>query len=103
MRNDNVFGLDVTVRSRAEMAAPDAPRIVVVSRCVDLPLHTIPEPFRSRNKRTICRGCGAFCWADPVYFPAGHLSVLCQQCAPDDVEINVVDEQIAEVRRAVGL
>jgi hypothetical protein len=100
-KEEDVFGLRVRIHSRAEMFEPDSPRTLFVVRCSDLPLSTIPEPLRSRNRRTQCDQCHELCWLDPVYAMPG-MRICCQRCAPDDMIPYAVDEQVAEARRLFG-
>lgn len=100
-REENVFGLDVRVNSRAEMLQQlaDGERVIFgVTRCADLPAAGIPEPIRSRNRYTSCDGCSELCWYDPMYAVPG-VTVLCLHCLPAGYRINTVEEQVGELRR----
>lgn len=98
--NENVFGIRVNVETREEKLAtlgePGLPVICQVVRCVDLPAAAIPEPFRSRNRRTPCDNCREICWYDPVHAIPG-LRILCSHCAPKAAEYHATVEQLTEI------
>jgi hypothetical protein len=100
---ENIFGIDVTVQTRAAAMASMSeaggePWIYGVIRCAERPAWTIPEPLRSRNIRTPCDGCRELCWYDPVHAIPG-LRVLCNHCRPVDVDAHMTAEQLNEIRR----
>jgi len=103
---ENIFGIGVTVQTRAAALASmteagGEPWVYGVVRCVDRPIHTIPEPLRSRNIRTPCDNCHELCWYDPVHAIPG-LRVLCSHCQPADVDPHITAEQRDELRRMYG-
>lgn len=106
MPRENVFGLSIDVQPRmnllGEIAESDQPLIIAVSRCVDLPRHEVPEPFRSRNVQTPCDNCREICWLDPKHAIPG-VRISCMHCLPPEYEIAASTEQVAEVRSVMGL
>lgn len=100
-----MFGIPALVHNAEEytamLASPDGPRIMIVARCADVPRRSIPEPIRSRNRRSRCERCEQLCWYDPEHAVPG-MRLLCSHCAPAQVVAVASEALVTELRRVVG-
>ncbi len=106
MREDNVFGLPVTVGSRDEIiqAAQDSdgPKYYACMRVEDMSIFTMPPAHRKRVLRTPCENCGKIVWYDPKMF-VPFSTVVCMPCLDvigegQEMRSYAQEEQVKEIR-----
>lgn len=87
MERMNLFGLPVTVGSKAEIeaAAGDEP-VHLVARVADCTADEMPPALRKRRFRVPCSVCREICWCDPQALAVPSATIICLQCLAEYLE-----------------
>ncbi len=83
----NVFGIEMHIKSEAELRDAPEGTILIMMRVVDVMGDEayIPDWLRQRRRRTPCEGCREICWYDPHTLPH-RARLLCTHCSTDELK-----------------
>lgn len=84
MREENVFGIPVTVVTEAELLAETdgtGRHVKLLPRVADMAGVQVWPALAHRRYKVLCERCGEVCWNDPAssIYPAGeeHVCTVC--------------------------